>query len=81
MNVRLLLLLAILLFSASDVLAHSGRTDACGGHNDRKRGGYHIHNYSKYCACYPDAPECKKEKDSIEKDSIKREKIKKNKEE
>lgn len=40
--------------------AHSGGTDSCGGHNDRKRGGYHIHNYSKYCACYPNSPECSK---------------------
>ncbi len=24
--------------------AHSGRTDASGGHNDRKNGGYHYHN-------------------------------------
>lgn len=53
-------IVAILLIFVSDALAHSGRTDACGGHRDRKHGGYHIHNYSKYCACYPDAPECKK---------------------
>ena len=32
---------------------HSGGTDRCGGHNDSKRGGYHVHNRSKYCACYP----------------------------
>ncbi len=30
-----------------------------GGHRDRKHEGYHVHNYSKYCACHPDAPECK----------------------
>lgn len=69
---KTLLLLATFLFSASDVLAHGGRTDACGGHNDRKRGGYHIHNYSKYCACYPDAPECKKEKGNVERKNIKK---------
>lgn len=26
------------------VFAHSGRTDAYGGHNNRKTGGYHYHN-------------------------------------
>ncbi|MDP2167941.1 MAG: YHYH domain-containing protein [Thermodesulfovibrionales bacterium] len=49
------------IFTVSTVFAHSGRTDSCGGHNDRKRGGYHIHNFSKYCTCYPDEPECKKD--------------------
>lgn len=57
---HLFIVLMFLVFSVSVVFAHSGRTDSCGGHNDRKRGGYHIHNYSKYCNCYPDAPECKK---------------------
>ncbi len=66
---NLLLFLVIL-----NVLAHGGRTDACGGHNDRKRGGYYIHNYSKYCACYPGAPECKKEKGNVEEKNIKKEK-------
>lgn len=32
-----------LLFTWS-ALAHPGRTDANGGHNDRKNGGYHYHN-------------------------------------
>lgn len=58
--IRTFILLAVIMFFMSEALAHSGRTDACGGHKDRKRGGYHIHNYSKYCNCYPDAPECKK---------------------
>jgi hypothetical protein len=58
---RILILCVFVLFAATSVFAHGGRTDKCGGHNDRKHGGYHIHNYSKYCACYPDAPECKKD--------------------
>lgn len=33
----------ILLFGISFGYAHSGRTDANGGHNDRKNGGYHYH--------------------------------------
>ena len=39
---------------------HSGGLDRCGGHNDRKQGGYHVHNAAKYCACHPTAAECKK---------------------
>lgn len=64
-----ILLTAILFLTFSTVaLAHSGRTDKCGGHNDRKHGGYHVHNYSKYCACYPDSSECKESrKDSTDK--------------
>lgn len=49
----------LILFLSTCVFAHSGGTDRCGGHNDRKRGGYHVHNLSKYCACYPDAKQCK----------------------
>ena len=54
---------SLFLFTAI-ALAHGGRTDACGGHNDRKHGGYHVHNYGKYCACYPDA--CKKDDDKAD---------------
>lgn len=54
-------ILAVLLFISPEVSAHSGRTDSCGGHHDRKHGGYHVHNQSKYCSCYPDTPECQKE--------------------
>lgn len=50
-----------ILFLASETFAHSGRVDSCGGHKNRKSGDYHIHNYSKYCSCYPKAPECKKD--------------------
>lgn len=34
----------ILLLIPNIVVAHGGRTDANGGHNDRKHGGYHYHN-------------------------------------
>ncbi|MFZ3072286.1 MAG: YHYH domain-containing protein [Thermodesulfobacteriota bacterium] len=61
------IILAVLFFIAPDVSAHSGRTDSCGGHNDRKHGGYHVHNHSKYCSCYPDVPECKQEKVATDK--------------
>lgn len=64
---KIILILVTILTITSTVFAHGGRTDSCGGHNDRKRGGYHIHNLSKYCKCYPDSPECKNQKD----DSIK----------
>jgi hypothetical protein len=33
----------ILVFISSVVLAHGGRTDRNGCHNDRKNGGYHCH--------------------------------------
>ncbi|KAF0145066.1 MAG: hypothetical protein FD156_1177 [Nitrospirae bacterium] len=56
-----------LFFASSAVWAHGGRTDSCGGHNDRKHSGYHVHNYSKYCACNPDAPECKKDEGGTQK--------------
>ena len=60
MRVIILVCLSLTLLFAQYAQAHSGGTDSCGGHNDRKRGGYHVHNYSKYCACYPDSPECNK---------------------
>ncbi|PUA29397.1 MAG: hypothetical protein B0W54_02065 [Cellvibrio sp. 79] len=37
-------LLLYLLLIPSLVLAHGGRTDKYGCHNDRKNGGYHCHN-------------------------------------
>lgn len=43
----------IILALVSPVYGHSGRTDSCGGHNDRKRGTYHVHNTAKYNACHP----------------------------
>lgn len=38
---------------------HGGGLDSCGGHHDRKRGGYHIHRIAQYCACYPEQKVCK----------------------
>lgn len=48
------LALVTLGLATTSLAAHSGGTDRCGGHNDRKRGGYHVHNRAKYCACYPE---------------------------
>lgn len=39
--------------------AHGGGLDSCGGHHDRKRGGYHVHRMANYCACYPEEAICK----------------------
>jgi hypothetical protein len=53
------ILLLLLLVAATTVAeAHSGGLDRCGGHNDRKRGGYHVHNLARYCGCYPEAESC-----------------------
>jgi hypothetical protein len=76
---KLLLLLVIFMFSASMAFAHSGGTNSCGGHNDRKRGGYHVHNYSKHCGCYP--AECVKRsivEDDVTEKIVDEEKKKKN---
>ena len=39
----LFVLLSLLAFS------HPGRTDASGGHRDRKNGGYHYHQIIRLC--------------------------------
>lgn len=59
-----LTVLLLALFTSSGVMAHSGRIDRCGGHNDQKHGGYHVHNQAKYCACHPDSDLCKSKKKS-----------------
>ena len=61
-------LIVVLLFMllATSALAHGGGTNSCGGHNDRKRGGYHVHNWTKHCACNPDAAECKSDQSKPE---------------
>ena len=43
------LLLATIFLISTLSIAHSGRTDSSGGHNNHKTGGYHYHNsgYSK----------------------------------
>lgn len=43
MTKNILTFMAILVFSTSLCLAHSGGLDANGGHHDRKNGGYHYH--------------------------------------
>ena len=40
-----ILLLIALIATAQSVFAHRGGLDSNGGHNDRKNGGYHCHNY------------------------------------
>lgn len=50
---------AIMLTAPALVFAHGGGIDKCGGHKDKKRGGYHVHQLAKYCACHPTAVECK----------------------
>jgi Putative peptidoglycan binding domain. len=44
MKKSLILILFLLVFISTSLFSHSGRTDATGGHNDRKRGTYHYHN-------------------------------------
>lgn len=55
---RLVSCLLLTLFAAP-VLGHGGGLDQCGGHNDRKRGGYHVHNEAEFCACNPEAAQCR----------------------
>lgn len=49
------------LWMPGQAYAHGGGLDACGGHNDRKRGGYHVHRMANFCACYPEQSVCKEE--------------------
>lgn len=53
--------LIVLFAIAAPLLAwpHGGGIDKCGGHKDKKRGGYHVHQIAKYCGCFPTASECK----------------------
>ena len=44
MNTSKSLIVVALAFTALQVQAHGGRTNAEGCHNDRKNGGYHCHN-------------------------------------
>lgn len=44
-NIKLHFILALFIVAMpSALLAHGGRTDSSGGHNDRKAGSYHYHN-------------------------------------
>lgn len=45
-------IVALLVMPPPVVLSHSGGLDKCGGHHDRKRGGYHVHNWTLYYNCY-----------------------------
>jgi len=38
----------IIVTFVSQSMSHSGRTDANGGHHNRKTGGYHYHNKKTY---------------------------------
>jgi hypothetical protein len=71
---RGLFLLFIQLALVTTALGHGGGLDKCGGHKDKKRGGYHVHNMAKYCGCYPDAAECKKSDQKTEKANPKQQK-------
>jgi hypothetical protein len=57
---RLILSLSLLLpVTATTVAeAHPGGLDRCSGHDDRKRGGYHVHDLARYCGGYPEAESC-----------------------
>lgn len=48
----------VLMGSNRPLLSHGGGLDNCGGHNDRKHGGYHVHDYARYCGCHPDSKSC-----------------------
>ena len=58
---KIVLTFIVILALSTTAFAHSGGTDRCGGHNNRKTGGYHVHNWSKYRACNPQKSEQKKE--------------------
>ena len=51
----------LFIFLPHPVFSHGGGLDRCGGHNDRKRGGYHVHRYNRYCSCYPSEQGCSKQ--------------------
>jgi hypothetical protein len=44
MKTKLILIVVGTSMVATFAIAHSGRTDAKGGHNDNKNGGYHYHH-------------------------------------
>jgi hypothetical protein len=57
MKVKFLIFI-LMMFLAGPVFAHGGGLDKCGGHKDRKQGGYHVHDQTKYCSCYPQSENC-----------------------
>jgi len=50
--------ICILASTLPRVEGHGGGLDKCGGHHDRKNGGYHVHNWGAYCGCHPETAEC-----------------------
>lgn len=44
----------VLVCGTAAAWAHGGGLDHCGGHHDRKRGGYHVHDWARYRACHPE---------------------------
>jgi len=51
----ILIAVSLVVGFSSPAVAHTGKADSCGGHTDRKRGGYHVHGDAKYRACYPNS--------------------------
>ena len=47
-----------ILAAGSLIFSHGGGLDRCGGHTNRKTGGYHVHNQAAYCVCHPEATGC-----------------------
>lgn len=43
----------LMLLTTGPAFAHGGGLDKCGGHKDRKQGGYHVHDQARYCSCNP----------------------------
>lgn len=56
---RIAAFMGLILTVPALVFAHGGGIDKCGGHRDKKQGGYHVHQLAKYCECHPGAAECK----------------------
>jgi len=58
MKVKFLIIILLMMFLAGPVFAHGGGLDKCGGHKDRKQGGYHVHDQARYCSCNPRSENC-----------------------
>jgi hypothetical protein len=48
----------LMMFFAGPAFAHGGGLDKCGGHKDRKQGGYHVHDQARFCFCNPQSENC-----------------------
>jgi hypothetical protein len=60
--VHLVFVHLLLVLVPIDAMAHGGGIDKCGGHKDKKHGGYHVHQQEKWCSCNPEAAQCKASK-------------------